>query len=378
VIAAHLSTIRAAVSPVPVIATTRVVDLASAAALVAGGAADLVGMTRALIADPDLLAKRDEPVIECIGCNQGCIGHYHQGVPIACTVNPRTGREARVPRARERAARPRRVVVIGGGPAGVAAAIEAGRAGHRVVLHERTPRLGGQLALGAAAVAHREVYARWLRTMTAQLDHHGVTVKLGSDVDAVPAEWDLCVLATGARPYRPPLPAVDSPVVVDAWRAITAPESLEGPMLVADWGGEWSGLDAAERLREAGHEVVLACAATHPGEALHQYHRNLYLGRLHAAGVEILHHTELTIGDRLGLRHVFSQRPVALPSCRTLVVAHGRAPADELWPALEGHAGPGRAVRAGDVLSPRSLEEAVLEGTEAVATYGAPETSAGP
>ena len=377
VIAGHISPIRAALSPTPVIATTRVIDLAAAAELVTSGAADLVGMTRALIADPELVRKAtagDKPVIECIGCNQGCIGHYHQGVPIACTVNPRTGRERHVPRQRPSAAQRRRVIVIGGGPAGVAAAIEGGRAGHAVTLHERTERLGGQLALGGAAVAHREVYERWLRTMTAQLDHHRVTVRLGSDVDAAPDDWDLCVLATGARPFAPELPDVNSPAVVDAWRAIAEPDSVQGPVLVADWGGEWSGLDAAERLREAGHEVTLACAATHPGEALHQYQRNLYLGRLHAAGIEILHHTELAVGDSLGLRHVFSGRPVALPACRTLVVAHGRAPADELWRELEDRSG---AVRAGDVLSPRSLEEAVLEGTDAIATYGAPATSAG-
>jgi 2,4-dienoyl-CoA reductase-like NADH-dependent reductase (Old Yellow Enzyme family) len=376
-IAGHLPTLRAAVAPVPVIATTRVVDLEAAASLVVSRATDLVGMTRALIADPELVAKArgagTEPVIECIGCNQACIGHYHQGVPIACTVNPRTGREARVRRVAPRATQARRVLVAGGGPAGVAAAIEAARRGHVVELHEREARLGGQLALAAAAPAHREMYERWRRTTTAQLSHHGVVVRLGSEVDGLAEAWDACVLATGARPYRPPLPALDALdglEITDAWRVIADPESVAGPVLIADWGGEWSGLDAAERLRAAGHEVTLACAATHPGESLHQYQRNLYLGRLHAAGIEILHHAELALeADAIALRHVFSGRPVAPGPCATLVVAHGRSPADELWPALEGRAG---AVRAGDVLSPRSLEEAILEGTEALEGLGMP------
>jgi 2,4-dienoyl-CoA reductase-like NADH-dependent reductase (Old Yellow Enzyme family) len=370
-IAAHLSRIRAAVAPVPVIATTRVVDLDSAASLVASGAADAVGMTRALIADPELVAKArgaaTEPTIECIGCNQGCIGHYHQGVPIACTVNPRTGRERVVPRIAPRAAPPRRVLVIGGGPAGVAAAVEGARRGHLVTLRERTGRLGGQLALAAVAPAHGEVHERWRRTVAHQLAHHGVTVELGTATVELDG-WDGYVLATGARPYRPVLPELDGPAVCDAWRAIAEPESVTGPVLVADWGGEWSGLDAAERLRGAGHAVTLACAATHPGEALHQYHRNLYLGRLHTAGVEILHHAELAAdATALGVRHVFSGAPLAMPECATVVVAHGRAPADELWARLENQP---HAVRAGDVLSPRGLEEAVLEGAGAIDALG--------
>jgi 2,4-dienoyl-CoA reductase-like NADH-dependent reductase (Old Yellow Enzyme family) len=370
-IVAYLSQIRAAVAPVPVIATTRVVDLDSAAALVASGAADAVGMTRALIADPELVAKSrgdaTEPAIECIGCNQGCIGHYHQGVPIACTVNPRTGRERHLPRVPARAARARRVLVIGGGPAGVAAAVQGARSGHAMTLRERTTRLGGQLALAAVAPAHGEVHERWERTVARQLAHHGVTVELGAATDDL-EDWDGYVLATGARPYRPVLPDLDGPAVCDAWSAIADPGAVAGPVLVADWGGEWSGLDAAERLRGAGHAVTLACAATHPGAGLHQYHRNLYLGRLHTAGVAILHHAELAAGPTgLRLRHVFSGAPLAMPECATVVVAHGRAPADELWARLEDHP---HAVRAGDVLSPRGLEEAVLEGAGAIEALG--------
>jgi pyruvate/2-oxoglutarate dehydrogenase complex dihydrolipoamide dehydrogenase (E3) component len=138
--------------------------------------------------------------------------------------------------------------------------------------------------------------------------------------------------------------------------------------LVADWGGGWEGLDAAERLAGAGVTVTLACAAPLPGETLHQYQRNLYLARLDNLGVTILHHHELvTVDDRTQLSHVFSGRRRPLPEAATLVLAQGRVPVDELWAQLEEHPG---AVRAGDVLSPRTLEEAVLEGTLAVAVAG--------
>ena len=97
--------------------------------------------------------------IACIGCNQACIGHYHQGAPIGCVVNPRTGREAHVARTVQRP--PRRVLVIGGGPAGVAAAVEAARAGDAVTLAERGADIGGQLRLAGDAPGHAEVWRRY-------------------------------------------------------------------------------------------------------------------------------------------------------------------------------------------------------------------------
>src|ERR687894_261029 len=135
---------RAAVD-VPVIGTTRVVELTAAERLLASGAADAVGMTRALIADPDLVAKaaagRPEDVLACIGCNQACIGHYHAGVPIGCVVNPRTGRERTLPR-RVGGSSSLRVAIVGAGPAGVAAAVEAAAHGGSVTLFDRAADVG--------------------------------------------------------------------------------------------------------------------------------------------------------------------------------------------------------------------------------------------
>jgi 2,4-dienoyl-CoA reductase-like NADH-dependent reductase (Old Yellow Enzyme family) len=367
-IAGPAAAVRGAVPQLTLIATTRVVDLDAAERLVADGVCDLVGMTRAHIADPELIAKtiggRPETVIECVGCNQACIGHYHAGVPIGCAVNPRTGRERTLagpapPR------RGRRVLVIGGGPAGLAAALEAATGGDAVTAVEREPELGGQLRLAGLAPAHRELWERYRRSTVARLRAAGVAYELGVDADAsMASDFDVVVLATGARPYRPALSDASAVPMRAAWDAIRAPAGIDGPALVADWGGGWDGLDAAELLAEAGVEVTLACAATVPGETLHQYQRNLYLDRLDRLGVSILHHFELA-DDRgeLTLRHVFSGRPEALPPAATVVLAQGRVPADELWPELERHPG---AVRAGDVLGPRTLEEAVLEGTLSV------------
>jgi NADPH-dependent 2,4-dienoyl-CoA reductase/sulfur reductase-like enzyme len=353
-----------------VIATTRVLDLADAERMVAGGGADLVGMTRALIADPELLAKtlagREREVIACVGCNQACIGHYHAGVPIGCAVNPRTGRE-RLMAAPHGApgSEDRRVLVIGAGPAGAAAALEAALAGDRVTLVEREHEIGGQLRLAGLATAHIELWERYRDSTLDRLQAAGVTIKLGIEAGADLIEgFDVVVLATGARPFDPGLPADPGFAVHQAWDAIADPAEIEGPALVADWGGGWEGLDAAERLALEGVQVTLACAAPVPGETLHQYQRNLYLQRLDELGVPILHHMVLSRdGDRLALAHVFSERTQELPETATLVLAQGRVPADELWAQLEDHPG---AVRAGDVLGPRTMEEAVLEGTQAV------------
>jgi 2,4-dienoyl-CoA reductase-like NADH-dependent reductase (Old Yellow Enzyme family)/thioredoxin reductase len=359
-IAESLPAVRAAVD-VPVIATTRVVDLSAAERLIESGAADAVGMTRALIADPELVEKaaggRRADVLACIGCNQACIGHYHAGVPIGCLVNPRTGRERTLPR-RAGAERSLLVVVVGAGPAGVAAAVEAAAHGDAVTLLDLAGDVGGQLRLAGRAPAHRELWRRWRANAVRQLEHPAIEVRLGEEAPAGElAAADVVVLATGARPFVPDWAGA---AAIDSWTAIANPAAVAGPVLVADWGGGWDSLDAAEVLSGQGLEVTLACAAPCPGGTLHQYQRNLYLARLDERGIAILHHTEVT---GTGLRHLFSGRVSRLPDVATIIYAHGREPEDELWAELEGQ--PGR-VRAGDVLGPRSAEEATLEGVTAL------------
>jgi 2,4-dienoyl-CoA reductase-like NADH-dependent reductase (Old Yellow Enzyme family) len=365
-IATPVQRLRAALPPgLPLLATTRVVDLADAERIVSEGTADLVGMTRALIADPELVAKAlrgaEDETILCIGCNQGCIGHYHAGLPIACTVNLATGREG-TPLPEPRPAG--RTLVIGGGPAGVAAALAAARAGDGVTLVERAEAVGGQLRLAGHVPAHAETWARYRRLVERDLERAGVVVRLGEEATAATADgFDRVVVATGARPFLPALP--DLPCrVVDAWTAIREPASIEGPVLVADWGGEWSGLDAAEAVARLGVAVELATAGIVAGETIHQYQRNLYLARLDLLGVRLRPHLELAVLDgEAVLRHVFSGRTEPLGEIATLVLAQGRQPEDALWLALEGRPG---VVRAGDVLGPRSIEEAILEGAAAV------------
>jgi 2,4-dienoyl-CoA reductase-like NADH-dependent reductase (Old Yellow Enzyme family) len=355
---------RALPARVPLLVTSAIFDLGSADDLIGRGVCDLAGMTRAHIADPALVSKASsgEPVIPCIGCNQGCIGHYHAGTPIACVVNVRTGRERILPLVRSR----RRVLVAGAGPAGLAAALEAARRGDSVRLVEAAPGIGGQFRLAGRAPSHARAWASYHPWVSAELCRLGVDLRLGTTATAADADGsDLVVLATGARPYR--LPDTTACPLVDAWTALADPAAITGPVLVADWGGGHEGLDAAELLAAAGHRVTLAVAAFGPGETVHQYQRSRYLARLDQLGVTLRAHTELVIRpDALLLRNIHSGREEPVPDgLGAVVTAAGRIPHDPLWAALEGRPG---VVRAGDVLSPRGLEEAVLEGTLAVAS----------
>lgn len=139
-----------AVVDVPVLVAGRINQPQDAELILARGQADACAMTRALIADPQLLNKAMAGSLDdigaCVGCNQACIGHFHRGYAISCIEHPETGRELTFgPRARTR--RPRRVVVVCGGPAGLKAAAVAAEAGHDLTLFEAGSPLGGQVQL---------------------------------------------------------------------------------------------------------------------------------------------------------------------------------------------------------------------------------------
>ena len=267
-IAEPAGAVRAVLPGLPMIATTRVVELADAERLLADGQADVIGMTRAMIADPDLLAKaaagREDEILHCIGCNQGCIGHYHAGTPIGCIVNPRTGRERTLPRPVAGSSH-RDVLVIGAGPAGDRRRARGGPQRRSRHAARAADAIGGQLRLAGRAPAHAETWEVYARDVERDLAAAGVDVRLGTAATSADADGrDLVVLATGARPFEPRLHR-DLPFrLVQAWDAIADPAAIVGPVLVADWGGGYEGLDAAELLAAAGHDVELACGGADP------------------------------------------------------------------------------------------------------------------
>jgi len=354
----------------PLIAASRIVDPERAEALLEAGVADAVGMTRALIADPELPVKAfagdTRSVLVCIGCG-ACIAHYHAGTPIACTVNPRTGRERTIPPLGRVSTR-MRVVVAGGGPAGLQAAAAAAELGHDVVVLERDDRLGGQLLLAERSPGAAEMARRFLDLLERRITDRGVRVELSTVVtpDGVVAlEPRVVIVATGATPYVPDLPLAGVETI-QAWALLGGEIPTGRRVVVADWGGDPSGLDAAELLAAAGNDVTLAVASVALGETVHQYRRNLYLQRLYRAGVEILHHRELIAASSgaVVLRNVFARELVEEVEADLLVLAQGRVPVNDLAEPLREL---GLVVEEiGDSLSPRSLEEATLEASLAV------------
>jgi 2,4-dienoyl-CoA reductase-like NADH-dependent reductase (Old Yellow Enzyme family) len=349
----------------PVVATTRVIDPVEADALIVSGAADAFGMNRALITDPDMPRKAREGAafLRCIGCN-ACIAHYHAGTPIRCAQNPRTGRERTLPRPSP--AEPvRRVVVVGAGPAGLAAAAEAGAAGHDVVLLERAAQVGGQVRLAGRAPAHHELASSLSANYAGLLDRPNVELRLeaeaGADLVAC-LEPDLVVLATGARPAAP-VQGLDGVPVHQVWDVL-AGRRPAGRILIADWGGDGAALDCAELLAAEGRDVTLAVGAVMPGETLHQYARNQYIARLCRAGVRIEHYLglESAAGGSVRFRNIFAPDLETVIETDALLVALGRVPDDGLADALRERGGL-TVEQAGDCRSPRSIEEAILEGT---------------
>ncbi|HEY1479580.1 MAG TPA: FAD-dependent oxidoreductase [Gaiellales bacterium] len=350
----------------PLIATSRVLDPRDADRMIGEGVADAFGMNRALITDPDMprKARTDEhdAILRCIGCN-ACIAHYHAETPIRCSQNPRTGRERSLPRpVASRDAR--RVVVVGAGPAGLAAAAEAAALGDAVLVLERSEQIGGQVWLAGHAPSHRELADALIRNYEHLLARPNVELRLSSeaDVEAVSRHApELVVVATGARPFEP-RHELDGVEVLQVWDVLAGARP-SGHVVISDWGGDASGLDCAEMLAEEGYDVTLAAGSVMPGEMIHQYVRNSYLGRLSRAGVTFRHYLGLhgASGGTIRFRNIFAPELETVIEADSLVLALGRVPHDALGEQLR-EAGL-HVVEAGDCQSPRSIEEAILEGT---------------
>jgi len=354
---------------VPVIGVSRILTPAIAERALATGACDLVGMTRAQIADPDLVAKLRgdvaQPVRRCVGANQGCVDRQQGGLPITCFHNPDVGREHLLAKERPVTAS-RRVLVVGAGPAGLKAAEVAAARGHAATLLDRAPEVGGRLRwlsdLGAAAELLGSV--EWV---AAELRRLGVTVELGVEVDeerldAEPA--DAIILATGARPAPERLGLGDGTVPVVAIETALADLPAGQDVLVVDHLATSEVSLAAERLASAARSVTIVTPLLSVGAHIGFTMLKDQLQRLYAAGCSLQPSTAFTgiAGGEVTTRHVHSGHVArrrfdlvvaGVPGLPDLAL---RAPAEETGVQV---------LVAGDAVAPRSAMHAFREGDAA-------------
>ena len=239
---------------VPVIASHRINDPDTARELISDGMCDMVAMGRSLIADPDLPEKaqegREEEIVHCIACAQGCFDNLFKLKHVECLCNPRAGYECEG--ACQIARTPKKVMVIGGGAAGMSAAIAAADRGHQVSLYEKDAELGGQLHL-AGAPPGREEFIELAYDLETQVYYRDIDIHLDAVVDAAVIEAekpDHVILATGAAPMTPPIPGVEQPHVVQAWDVL-ADRVYTGKRVVIVGGGA-VGVETALFLAEKG------------------------------------------------------------------------------------------------------------------------------
>jgi 2,4-dienoyl-CoA reductase (NADPH2) len=359
--------IRQAVEKIPVACCNRINTPELAEQILADDRADVVGMARAFLADPNILHKaregRTEDIRTCIACNQGCFDHVFMLAPISCTLNPRVNRERETELVG--ATEKKKVLVAGGGPAGMEVAWVAAHRGHEVTLCEESDRLGGQ-GLLAAVPPGREEWGQMVRYLTRQAERKGVQVRLGTSVTPELVEElrpDVLVVATGARPVTPDIEGIDGPNVVGAWDTLTGVAEAGDTVVIV--GGGAVGIETATFLAEEGRDVTVLEMLDRCGADIGQSSRWVILKDAAAAGVRMVESCRVSkiidegvLADAQGEQRVFA--------ADTVVIAAGSSPEDGLWRELaDGGSLEGLEFhKIGDCAEPRKAYDAIHEAFE--------------
>ena len=370
--------VKASLVRLPVFTVGGIKDPELAEEIVASGKADMVAMTRAQIADPELANKaregREDEIVHCIRGNQGCIGRVFKGLPISCTVNPAAGREGRFA-ALPPADPPARWLVAGGGPAGMKAAATLAERGHHVTLVEKEEQLGGQVNL-ILRTPGREEFG-WITTdLERRLGRFGVEVRLGAEAtpelvrELAP---DGVVVATGAVPSRTgfssvnplaeTLPGADQEHVLTVWDVLLGTRPVGKRVVVLDDDGTRAAAGVCEVLLDGGAEVELVSRwnALFPStlttlDMAHLYARLLGKGlayRLNSWAGAI-------DGGTVSIFNLYTGASETIEGVDTVVLATGPKANDELYFALKGEVA--NLHRIGDCVAPRKLDHAIYEG----------------
>ena len=352
---------------VPVIVAGRIVTAEQAEAALAAGVCDLVGMTRALIADPEMPTKvragRLDDVRVCVGAAEGCIGRLRQGKAITCIQNPAIGREAELMQIHP-AAKRRRVVVVGGGVAGLEAARVAALRGHQTILLEAGAAVGGQV-LAVARAPRREEYASIVTWLAGQAKKAGVEVRLNtpaSAADVLALKPDAVVLATGASQRVPDIPGVKLAHVASTVDVLLGRVAPGRRVVVVDEEGYFAAPTTADFLADRRAQVTIVSRYFMVGEDIDEGTRSDLYARLFARGVTLTPMTRAVeiVPHGVRTRHTFSSAETVVEA-DSVVLAFGGKAHDPLSRELEGRVADLKVI--GDAYSPRRVHDAILDGT---------------
>jgi len=355
---------------IPVFATGRINDPVLAEKILANGQADMIGMVRAQICDPNIAQKakkgRLEEIRYCVADNQNCYGRVGLNMPIGCIQNPFVGNEKNedelhLPKTRFK----KRVMIIGGGPAGMWAAKIAAMRGHEVTLYEQENTLGGQVNI-AMKGAGREEFGTIIRNERNQLQALKVPVVLGQMVTpefVFEKAPDAVVIATGSAPKVCPVSGADGPRVFNVWQVLKAEAALGDKILFIDYDGHHQATSTAEYIAGLGKTVHIVTSSLFVGAELGPT-QDLYLTRQRLMKKGATFTPDFAVMEIRGTDvhgfNVYSNEWKTFSGFDTVVTAMGNRVNDSLYFALKGRVK--ELHRIGDCVAPRKVDMAIHEG----------------
>ncbi|MBI2847349.1 MAG: FAD-dependent oxidoreductase [Chloroflexi bacterium] len=354
----------------PIIASGRINHPAVAEEILSKGQADMVGMVRALIADPHLPNKAREGRVDdirlCVGAMEGCIQDIRGArSPVTCVQNPVTSREkdwAVLVPAKTR----KHVVIVGGGPAGMECARVAALREHRITLFEKSKKLGGQVLIAAKAPG-REEFAGIVDYLKRQIEKLGVEIRMGVEAkeeNVLSLSPDAVVVATGCLPVVPSIPGKLDGDAVTPWDILEAGAEVGKRVIVWDEVGSQEAFGAAEHLASRGRKVEFVTRLAVPGGYINPNSWRIQYQRMIEMGVVFTPFTYVKRidGDKVVLSHEFADVKQVREGIDAIVLAVWNKPQDKLYCDLEGKVK--ELYLIGDALSSRGVMQAFYDANK--------------